>query len=544
MFCSASPALTGAVTSICRPGMFVGVVLLIVLAGCQDDERDPVFDEDLVISSPVALQQHVVLLNETTESLIVFEMDRQQLSMRTVPTGREPTGITVSPGRDQVAVLSQRDRSVTVFNVEADTQRTYDLGSAFDALRFSSDGERLLAYFSPAGMGPEDEFFNPEAYAVVDLLNEDPSTAVLNRSLRGFGDTPSDVYFVPAFNLGNDSDERYALFLFDSYVTFADLRDPSFEVTVNLVLSPTDPPVFPSRVMFTDMQTESVQDTFVYMLASESNDVFAINLLPGVVEEGRVRLAPNISQLPSGIDPQDMERFIGSDGREKLITVNAGSGDVALVDAATASVINVGLDFTATQLLLFDADNPRTGVREPTALAFANGGSSSFVAFIRLHELAEREGQAIETLALESRVQSLIPSPVDNQVVIRHPGGGLSVLDLEGRFANPLRATLDISDLEVDEGGFRLFAALTDSPKLNIVNLINAQPSTLTLDHPIRELVWLPKANSLLAFHDELTGLVTAIGVDIPEDPANAAPALRREDAVVYSHFFLQGLFD
>ena len=522
----------------------MAVALFFAASACSDPERLEVYDEHLQISEPIPLEHHVAMLNSTTEELILLALDGAEMTVRATPTGRDPLGLSVTPDRQRVAVLSRRDRSATVIDAATGEGRTYTLGSQFDTLAFSQDSRFAIAYFGANAANPLDELFNPNAYAIIDLeASPDAEGAVLQRSLRSFGSSPTEIHFVPPFDLdGSGTQVRYAMFLFGSYVTFADLTDADYEITVALTLSDTDPAVYPNRVLFTNPDDSSLQEMFVYMLASGSDDVYAINLLPGVDEQGITRLQPSINQLPSGDAPTDMATFIGPDGREKLLSVNPGSNDVALIDAATASVLRVPLEASANRI--YQSINEQTGLEEPFALVYAEGGGS-LLSFIKLHQLEERRKQAITTLALEGGVGELFNSPLPNQAIVVHQGGtGLSIVDLEGEFANPLRAQLTMSDVELDSAGRRLFASLEGSTKLNTVVLENSQASSLTLDFEIQRLLWLPKAGSLLAFHSSDTGLLTAVEVDVPSDDASAAAPLTRDAGKIYAGFLLEGLFN
>jgi hypothetical protein len=518
------------------------ILLMLTLASaCTDPERLAIYNDSWNISSPVVLEQHIAYLDSTREQLIVLAANGSNLSTRHIPTGRDPQGVIASHDLKQLAVLSARDRAVTVINVESGQQRTYALGQSFDSLVFSDDSNRLLAYFSASASSvPRDELFNPNAYALIDLQAADPAQAVTKRALRSFGSAPLAVHWVPPFVLDDSgTQQQYALFLFNSYVTFADLNDPDFEVTVQLTLSATDPAVTPTRILFSDSEgAPDLQSTFVYLLTQQTNDVYTINLLPGSGPNGEVRLAPSINQLPSGQGPGDMVTFLGPDGREKLLVVNTYSQDVSLVDAATASVLHVRLEAAANRIYLYHAIDEQTGEEQPFALVYNNEGWNNVVSFIKLAQLQTRRQQAVSALSLRSPVSSLFASSVDGQAVVVHASGqGLSIVDLAGQFANPLQANAALEDIEHDFGNQRLFATINGSKVLNMVDLARSQPSSVGLDYIVDDLIWLPKANSLLALHGDQAGLITAMEVGVGETPS-------REKAKIHAGFFLSGLFD
>lgn len=526
------------------------LILLLVLAAfgatACEDERLEVYERYLAVEGPIALDRHAVLLNRATEELVLLEAEGSSLRIEHHAVGRDPVGLAVTPNRATLAVLSRRDDLLTVVDIETGDKRDYPLSSAFDTIAFSPDSRYAIVYFGPSQNRPSDVLFNPNEFTVIDITADPGSAdAILPRALRGFGSSPGEVHFVPPFGLGNSVDERYAMFLFDAYVTFVDLADPSFEVTVPLTLSPADSSVRPREVLFTDTSLPELQDMFVYLLADGSDDIFAIQLLPGLSDDGQIRLAPNVNQLPSGRSPRDIVQFIGPDGREKILAVNALSSDIAVIDAATANVINVPLEAPANRIHLYEAFNSRSGEVEPYALLYGEGSRQQVVSFAALLELEDRRGQAVEALNVGSPVGRLFASPIEGQAVVLGEGGaGVALLDLEQRFANPLQSSLQVSSVEVDSAGARLFATLGGSAKLNILELATSHPESLELDFLIESALWLPKSESLLAFHSSETGLVTVLDLPVPDDGASAPLPPSRSRARIYSGFMLEGVLD
>jgi len=531
-----------------RLGVYALLVLaLLATSACADPERLGIYDDAFRIEGPVQLDGNLAMLNSTLEEIVLIAVDGEALAFKHLPAGRKPVGMSVTPDKNRIALLSAKDPTLTVIDVKTGSQRVYEVGSLFDAVAFSPDSRFAITHYSPGGTRPSGVFFNPLEYTIVDLqAAANAQGATLERSLRGFGATPSKVYFVPEFELSGAKKERYAMFLFDSYVTFADLTDPSFEVTVPFTLAATDNVIIPKEVLFTDAGAgPELQDSFVYMLAVNSNDVYAINLLPGIDENGVTRLQPSLNQLPSGDHPVDMTTFIGPDGREKILTVNHYSHDIAVIDAATASVIRIPIEEAGTNIHLYLGFNEDSGQTEPHAMIYGVG--SRIVSFVRLMEVEDRLGQALESLSVGKPVERLINSPVDNQVIIVHSAGdGLSILDLAGRSYSPLQAqAATLSNVVLDSSGRRLFASLSGSPNLNTIDLGNSQAAFVPLDFPIVQLFFMPEANSLIAFHNDDGGLLTALQVDVLAEGENrvAAPPTRA-DARIYAGFLLDGLLE
>jgi hypothetical protein len=150
---------------------------------------------------------------------------------------------------------------------------------------------------------------------------------------------------------------RYALFLFDSYVTFADLTDGQYEVIAQLKLEPNSPSVIPKNVIFSDWGGEdSSVGRFAYLTATGSSDIYALNLLEEPDEEGASRLKPSINQLPSGLNPERMIRYRGADGLS-LNTLSIILNARLLVLALSLHIIASGCMRTAGQPYLSCSSN-------------------------------------------------------------------------------------------------------------------------------------------------------------------------------------------
>ncbi|MDX9720382.1 MAG: hypothetical protein RBU37_06530 [Myxococcota bacterium] len=516
------------------------LALLTVMMGCSEPERLELFDRPLNIDAPVALRKHVAFLNRSLEEVFLICAEQEELAFDHIPVGREPVSLVATPDLNRLAVLSRRDKTLTLIDmVEPPEHRVYQLESAFDAISFSPDSNYAIVYYDPNINRPSDVLFNPDEYAVIDFT-QSAAGPIASRALRGLGATPSQVHYVPPFELSDEGGlERYAMFIFDSYVTFADLRDPSFEVTVFLDLSGTPQAIIPREVLFTQSEKlPALQDSFVYILAHNQDSIYVIQLLPSSAQGTKVRLAPRVGILDSGKEPSDIDTFVGPDGREKLLSVNAQSRTLTLNDAAGEYAVYVPLENAGNRILIYDAMNATTGSVEPHAMVYSEHTGSDKVAFVRLSELEQRKGQAISNLAVGAAVDRVLPSPIDGQVVISYQAGaGLALLDLEKQAYSPLSAKLSMTDLEVDHGGLRLFASLSGSNKLNIVNLSNARPRALPLDFPITQLVFLPQSQSLIALHDSNLGLLTALAIDAAD---STLP--QRARARMYSGFFLNQL--
>jgi len=477
---------------------------MLMSMGCDDDESS-FYDETLAISEPVILNRHLVALDQTREQAWLIETDQGRLSSTTLPLN-PPHWVTArSADGSQIAILAPESHMLTLITPGSEPQ-TYDVENAYNVVNLSEDGRFAIVWYQNVNRDSED-FFNPNAYAIIDL----ESGGVTQRTLRSFGDAPLNILFVPPIQFeGSETSARYALFLFDSYVTFADLGEGQYEVTAQLKLDATSPSVIPRQVIFSDWTEGGAEvGRFVYLTALGSNDIYALHLLEHTDDSGEVRLKPNINQLPSGVQPEQLLRYRGPDNREKLLVVNSGDQTLSVVDASTASVLQIPLNTAADHIYSYLSP---TG--EELALIYSKSGQSSIVTFARLSALEERRGQALTQLELESPINQLIDSPLEGQAIAFHSNSsGLSLINLSQAFANPLRSNLGLQSWVIDRQNAAIYASVQGSSKLAMIQLETAQISSVDVKHTIQQLTLIPQTETLILTHSGVEGNCTVMNV-------------------------------
>ena len=498
----------------------VALTLSVCMWGCPQEETIDAYTKGLSITEPLTLGRHFMALDETREQVWVIDTENNQLSSKT--QSLDPPQWVVAKNADEttIAVLAPETRTLTLISPNK-AQRTFELENPYNALKLSEDERFALVWYSGVSSA-SDELFNPNAYALIDFESEE----VTQRSLRSFGDAPMDVLFVPNITFsGQDDPSRYALFLFDSYVTFADLTEGQYEVTAQLKLEPNSPSVTPKNVIFSDWEgDDSSVGRFVYLTATGSSDIYALNLLEERDEEGVSRLKPSINQLPSGLNPERMIRYRGSDGREKLLVVNSGDQTISVIDASTASVLQIPLNTVADQI--YPYTSPDTG--EALALIYSQRGQSSVVTFARLIALEERRGQALTQLELESPINQLIDSPLEGQAIAFHSNAsGLSIINLKQEFANPLRSNAGIRSWVIDRERATIYASIRDSSKLTVIQLESSQVSAIDVKRTIDQITLISESHTLLLTHPGAEGNFTVMDtqdLDFDASSSNIQP--------------------
>jgi hypothetical protein len=482
--------------------------LALLMCGCaQPDSSDSIYSEAISITQTLTLKRHLMAFDETREQVWVMDTDKSKLS--TSIKTLDPPNWVVAKNFDEthVAILASEARTL-MFISPNQPQKTFDVKNPYNALKLSKDNRFALVWYNEI-TSASDELFNPNAYALIDL----ESGEVTQRSLRSFGDAPIDVLFVPPIQLKlDDTPAYYALFLFDSYVTFANLTEGQYEVTAQLKLDATSPSIVPQNVLFSNWVGEEASvGRFAYLTASGSSDIYALNLLAEIDEEGVTRLKPSINQLPSGVNPEQMIRYRGADDREKLLVVNRGDQTLSVIDASTASVLKIPLNTSADQIYPYRS----TDTGEELALIYSQTGESSIVTFVKLTALEERRGQALTQLELESPITQLVDSPLEGQAIAFHTNAsGLSLINLKQEFANPLRSNTGLQSWVLDREHAKIYASIQGSSKLTVIQLETSQVSAIDIKRTIDQITLVAESKTILLTHPGAEGNFTVLNTE------------------------------
>ena len=504
--------------------LLIGLITLSV--SCTSEETDaPAHFENLRFAEPLTLQRHLIAFDETRGLAWVTDTRASALAPTTQTLDPAPWVIETNADASSVFVLAAESRSLTIITPDSPS-RTFDIESPYNALDISEDGRFVILWYR-GDLISNDEIFNPNAYAVVDL----ESGAVTQRSLRSFGDSPLDVIFMPSLTFSDrDTPIYHALFLFDSYVTFAELsEESSYEITAQLKLEATERAVIPKSVLFSEWSAEDTNGgRFVYLTAQGSSDVYALNLLEEPDLEGVMRLKPSINQLPSGANPERMIRYRGADEREKLLVVNSGDQSISVIDAATASALPIPLGTAADQIYAYTAPSG-----EELALIYSERGQSTIVTFARLEALEDRRGQALTQLELEAPITELIDSPLEGQAIALHQSArGLSLINLDQVFATPLRAgDVGVSSWVLDRDRALIYTSVRGSGKLTTINLETSQVRAVDVERAIERITLIPESDTLLLTHAGSEGNFTVINTG----------NITEEASSFYGAFYLRG---
>ncbi len=310
----------------------------------------------------------------------------------------------------------------------------------------------------------------------------------------------SDVTFAPEFTLGDpDRPLRYAVVAGDSAVSFVDLTsddDGDRQRLVPLSEPSSGRSLTPREVAFNVDDPSDPNDMTAYVLASGSDEIFAIDLLPADSATGRT-LQPAINQITAVDAPLQMHRFF-IEGREKLLVTSSSRAALAVVDVPTGNVARVALDRALPSALVWEAEDD--GAVRPRALLYRAGDPIVFFADL---DAIERQGTAaMRARRLGDAVRDIAMTETsgDLRAVAQYENQrGLSVLNLETQAETPIPSQVTLGSYEI--AGDLFFTVVPGTRALAIVDLVTGSPAELPLDEPGVDVFAVPARNALVVSH-------------------------------------------
>lgn len=527
-----------------------GLCLILGATGCQDmicvldpddehlcAEQTDVLEESLVSDGPVAYTGGVAYRVPTTDRVTLLRTQGASASVEHIDVPANPSLLIATPDRTKLIALSQETELLSLIDPETGDQTQYDLGSPFDQLAISPDGRYAIAFFSPtfAGEGEVAVLRNINAVAVIQLDAPpaspqevtDGAAAQANPqtlTLRSLGSRPFGVEFAPPFTL-DGQERRVAMILAENYVHLLELdgfdpEDPGRnETVVSFVRDDDTRTLVPNKVIWTDdLDPTDDDDMFAFVLTTGSDDVISLNMLKGdaVDNLGRPRVRPSLNQLTGGRNPRDMALFRNLNGDLKLLALSPA--ELSLVDVATSDAVQITLEGSPTDILVYQAINRDTDRQEPFAALYSAGGDLRTVFFVDLASAEVRGTRAVSQLNLDEPVRELSMTPDANRALILHPSRQVfSILNLERRSVAPLEVVSPIIDYDFSAlGDERLITIFEGQPFVGFTDLDSGQPTPIRLDRPATAAAVVPETNTLVLDHGTSAGRVTLMQLGAP----------------------------
>jgi hypothetical protein len=524
-----------------RFGLGILLTAALLAVGCGEDSRPGLFDVQLDVQGPLAAQNRAVYLDRTFEQLVAVtptvESDGIRYTVDRIPVGAEPIEMVLTDDQGLVLTINAGDQTLSIVDVETLVEYRFDLPSDYDALQTSPDGRFVVAYYGdPENGGAGDGvFINANEITVFDLAADggqrlgqvDFKVLTLRSSPLGFDFAPSFVIDGMVHDLLVVRAES-ALTLIDMSAT-----DPD-DVQRRLFFVPegSTRTLFPQRVIFTEDDPTDEYDVKMFVLTSNSQDIFEVSILPPGAESNQL-LALSINQFPGGASPVEMLSYIDLRGDQKLLVLNGGSQELAVIDIATGDSTRIELSWNVSQALRFDLPNEETGIIESWALLYSPGRPN--VLFVELDSLEARGIRAVSSLNLSRPVDSIgmLPGAGTEKAVVIHTGAlALSVLDLRRRFDIPLPGTATLRNVAFSPAGDRVFTTVAERSVLATIELENGHPSQVDLPEPGGRIAVLSNPQVIVVDHDANEGRLTLLnGVDVAAETGTTIHGLFLENA-------------
>lgn len=430
-----------------------GHLLALVLAGlpaCADSSTE-FWQPKNVLLPMVALDDRIAYVEQTTATAYLIDPGSATLSPTLVAVGKNPLTAAKHSGSNRLLVVSGGDRgSATTEPVDAqvaivdpvstEPPGSVTLGSRFDGLAQSSDGQYVVLYHTTSAQDANDgALFNPNDLVILEFPASGLPKAT-PKSIRSMGGVPtspngSPIHFSPITNF-QAGPRRLAVVLSQNYVTIFDLNNLSrAEISVPLCPSSGTCNYSVSQVVF------DPDNLNIYIRAEGAKDIFQVtftDLGPTGVTTGGNDFRASLSMLAVGGTATDMSLYgMGKDAR--LAALVPAIKSLVLIDPSTSRSVSVMLGTPASTIVPFvapGADPNDASPRNQALLVDTQSGVASVV-FADLESVETSGGLSLTTSSIRGGVERVLPMADQGMALLlyrqSYGGAALSVVNLVNR---------------------------------------------------------------------------------------------------------------
>lgn len=505
-------------------------VLGVLTTSCADVERPNYFDQPIQASAAIAVGDSYAFLSPTWDELWLLTPDENGVSTNIVGLLNDPISIQAMPHGEVLVVTQNEPGALIIRPDQPSDQKFYSFPNHYDRINISEDGRYLIASFQDENGTGFSNLVNPRSITVVDREASAESESY-TFSLRGAA--PQSFHFTDPVTLRTPDEIRnYTLVFASNTISLVDLNATN-ESDRQRMISLTEPgngrTLMVKQAMFSDDDPNDPNDLKLFVLASGSNELYIIDIVPGQEQD----IQPSINQVTTGAAVEMYSFHTGTgNARHQELLITGMSRSISVVNAETGNAEQIRLDRTMTQAVLWDQVSADGSNINPRAVLYNPG--ESMVYFAELDELRQQGTGALRIQQFEDEVESielLEGSGADPRAIIRYSNGrGVGVLSLNDRFEYPLNAERSLGQFVI--GGDRLYIAVPGADIINIVDLRTTSTMQLPLSASANRLVL--GSNSILVNHGSTGGWMTIINTD--DLNANEQTELRG--------FFTEGLLD
>lgn len=364
-------------------------VLALAVAGC--DDRGALWSTGRSLDGPFEAGGRVLFPDRTLDRLTVFEVSQDELLRSTIAYPDDAPNVRALPDGKRLLLTDFEDRKIVVLTIADGTRVEYPLSSTFGALALSDDGDAALLYH-PSGTSVSGEMVNTSEIAIVDLSAAPGGANPTVATVLGLSRAPTRAVAGPIVQAA-DGAHRLAWLEAVSSIGLVDVSPAAVRTAVvPLVPAGSMDSIVPHAHAFRSLP--GILD--LYLLATGSSDVVHLS-----VDVTGATLAVSLDQILSGAQPAALHVFEAADG-PRVLTVNAASYDLALLDPGTGSGTYVGLEVPATLIRPYTAaDGGRS------ALLWSPGQYTFLVA--DLDAIPAKKGKAVDPVLANAPISSVQP---------------------------------------------------------------------------------------------------------------------------------------
>jgi hypothetical protein len=517
--------------------------IVMLSAGCWEDERPLLWERSRTILGPVPMKSQIAYVDSALDRVTLLDLAEDPPAISTQRIGRRAIAAVPSPDRHLLFVVTRGEEATVVGEINqppllwvVDTTRpasepiAYEIGSPFDRVAVAPDNRTVVAYFSESGPDEAGFFRNPNELAVVHLDEPPSGENPTLKTIRSFGAVPEGMFLSPPMVVPGADDatpRTFAFVLSSNNLTMVDATYPARrEVSIRLDLG--GPPVIPREVVFAPSSASA------YVRSDNARDVLQIVINPiARTGEDTVDFSPLLSELGAGGAPTDIAVYDDASGRRRVLAATPSTREVVVIDADTGQFRAVPIDDPIDRILLF----PSGGDTPPTKALFASvGWSIPRVHVLDLVDIDDPLTQAdIRTITLEQGIRDAVPVPGRNLAMLVHTDNRevLGLLDIDTESSSPLLGVGRLDSYDFSPTGTHLIGATSTVSRIGFVALDNLHPTNIRLDDPPARL--LATANGkVFVDHGDPLGHATII----------PSPTATRPDARVLTGFLTTNLLE
>jgi hypothetical protein len=526
----------------------IAITLTVSLGACWSDDRPIQWTRPRTVLGPIPLKAHIAYVDSALDRVVSIDVTADAPVVSHTAIGRRALTAVPSASRHQLYVITRGEQAIHPGEIDqppefwvVDAQHpeaaavAYPIGSPFDRIAVSPDGQLAIAYFSSGGTDPDGFFRNPNELAVIDLASPPSDTNPALDTIRSFGSVPDGISLSPPMVVPNSDDptpRTFAFILSANNLTVLDATHPDrHEVSIRLDLG--GPPVVPRQVVFAPgsasayVRSDHARDVLQVLLEAQPPD-------PAVLHDNDFRAV--VAELGAGGGPTDIAVYDDAGGRRQLLAATPSTGEIVVIDADTAQFRSIPVADPIDRILVFPAAAAGSDAPPHQALFASVGAHLPRLYTLALDHLSDPLTQpALVPITLDQPVRDVVAVPGKDLAMIVHDDARtvLGVVDLATGTTAPLLGVGKLDAYDFSPTGSHLIGATTGVARIGFVALDNLHPTDFRLDDPPAHV--LATANGkIFVDHADPFGHATII----------PSPTAARGDAVVLTGFLTTDLLD